>query len=163
MNLVPWKKNKQELSTERQAPLSQLRWEMDQLFDRFFSDPFSLLTKDVSRAFGDWTPSIDVTESNTEVAVKIEVPGVAPENVNVSLNGNVLTVEGEKSAEREEEGKNYYRAERSFGSFRRSVELPQNVDLDSAAAEHTNGVLTVRLTKRKGSEAKRIPITTVKG
>lgn len=125
--------------------------EMNRLFDDFFRSP----------AFpgGQWPlggamPRVDVEETESEYRVSVELPGIDEKNVNLTLTDNVLTVRGEKKAEREEKDKNYYLSERSFGSFRRAIPLPTEIDEDKVEARFKNGVLTVRLPKSPEAEAK---------
>jgi HSP20 family protein len=125
-------------------PLSQLRHEMDSLFDNFFSgydiEPFT-------GRFGAFSPNIDVKESDRELTVSAELPGMDEKNIEVSLNRDSLTIKGEKKEEKEDKGKDYYRMERSYGSFSRTIPLPTEVDQDKVKAEFKKGVLTVIVPK----------------
>ena len=105
-------------------------------------------------------PRVDVSETNSEYEVKAELPGLEEKDINLQLANNVLNIRGEKKAEREEKDKNYYLAERSFGSFQRSIPLPTEVEEDRVQASFKSGVLTVRLPKseRAKSQAKRIEV-----
>jgi HSP20 family protein len=156
MNLIPWR-NKGERTNGGQPAepgLSRLRGEIDDLFHRFFHDPFELGT--ASR--GIRGPQLDLAESENEVVVKAEVPGVDPKDVDIHVAGNVLTIRGEKKEDREERGKDFHLVERQYGSFHRSIPLPTSVDPDRVAAEYKNGVLTVTLTKHPDAKPKRIPV-----
>ena len=167
MNLIPWRnKSKGEVSRDVRlgSPASLFRMEMDRLFDRFFNEPWGLsrdLFSEVPLSSG-WVPSVDITEGEKEVALRVEIPGVEAGNIDVSINGNILTLQGEKREEHEESNEQYFHSERAFGSFRRSLELPANVDPEQVSAEHKNGVLTIRIQKRKGAESRRIPVTIAK-
>ena len=103
---------------------------------------------------------MDLAESNDDVTVRIELPGVNPEDVEISVSGNVLSVRGEKQQDREEKRRDYLYAERAFGSFARSVTLPSSVDPDKVDATYKDGVLTVKLAKRADAKPKRIPVRT---
>ena len=103
-------------------------------------------------------PAIDVSETDTEVVVRAEVAGVDPRGIDVSLSGQTLTIGGEKKESTETQGENWYRSERRFGSFRRTLQLPAPVDTEKVSAEHKNGVLTVRLKKLQSALPKRIPV-----
>jgi HSP20 family protein len=94
-----------------------------------------------------FTPSVDVTEDNDNLYVTADVPGVEKKDVKVNVVGDVLTISGEKKTEQRDENKNYYRIERSSGSFSRSFTLPAEIVVDKIAAEYKDGVLTITLPK----------------
>lgn len=148
-DLIPYKKR---FGKE----IARFRDEMDSLFNRFFDMdvPFS------KRFFGDaeWSPSVDVSEIKDEVVVKVEVPGCEAKDLDVSLDGRLLTIRGEKRQEKEEKEENYHRVERSYGSFSRTVELPAEVDPEAIDASYKNGVLKVALKKTKSTETRKIEI-----
>jgi HSP20 family protein len=100
-------------------------------------------------------PAIDIADQEHEYVVKAEVPGCRIEDIELSVSGNILTISGEKKQEQEVKEKGYYHVERSFGSFRRDLNLAGDVDIAKIDAECKNGVLTVRLPKtEKGKTAK---------
>ncbi|HHY94927.1 MAG TPA: Hsp20/alpha crystallin family protein [Firmicutes bacterium] len=94
-----------------------------------------------------WEPSVDVYETDRDVVVTAEVPGMRPEDLNVNVRHNVLTIAGRTSEERDEETASYHRRERRWGSFHRSFELPAEVDPERTTAEYRRGVLEVHLPK----------------
>ena len=156
MNLTPWKRNR-ELSTGRYFPeLSSVRAEIDHLFEQFLKSAH-LPSTSFGRK-GEWIPSLDVTDNEKEITVKCELPGIDAKDVDVSLKGNMLTIKGEKKTEHIEDTDDYYVAERGFGSFVRSIELPDSVDSDSINAEQKDGILTIQLKKRPGAGQKKIPV-----
>lgn len=160
MNLIPWRnKQNSESSEERElAPmLRHFRTEMDRVFSRFFSEPFGALAE-VWPDLRGWGPSLDVSETDTHVVVKAELPGVDPKEVDVRIAGNVLTISGEKSESSERKGESFYHTERRFGSFRRTVPLPAYVDAEKVSAEHANGVLSIQLPKSASATPKRVPV-----
>ncbi len=165
INVLPWRSTKvrESETPESGTTLSRFRSEMDRLFDQFFGDEFFGLP---ARSEGQWPrgwwPSADVTERDDEVLVRAELPGVDPEDLDVTISGDVLTISGEKRETEEEREENYYRSERRFGSFRRSMPLPTSVDPDSVEAEYRNGVLTVHLEKTETAQPKRIPVKATK-
>ena len=154
MKLIPWKKqdNSAIRGGEGSSALGLFRSEMNRLMDRFFADPWSMFDED---AF----PSFDIVDGEKEVTVRAEIPGVDPKDVEVTVSGTLLTISGEKKDSREEKGKQFRRSECSYGSFRRSVELPHGVDADQVTAEHANGILTVKVGKSKAAAGKRIPVS----
>ena len=129
---------------EQDDPFILLRREIDSLFDNFFSGvnrgPFE-------NRQGIFNPKVDVTETDKDIKVRAELPGMDEKDVEVSLNKDTLTIRGEKKAEKEHEGKAYYRMERSYGSFSRTIPLPVEVDTDKIEAQLKKGVLTVTLPK----------------
>ncbi len=166
-NLIPWRNKVREVehtgSTE--SAVTRFQSEVDRLFERFFGEPFWTPT----RLFGDrwpwggaFTPSLDVTETENEILVHVDLPGVDPKDLDISVSGDMLTISGERKEEHEERRENYYRAERMFGSFRRTIPLPASVNRDKITAEYDKGVLTVRLAKAEQAVAKRIPVSVKK-
>ena len=127
---------------------SSLQREMDRLFEDFF------------RRGGLMRPSVDVVETDDTVVVKAELPGMEPKDVDISVSGDKLTIKGERKAEKEEKGKTFYRMERGYGSFCRTIELPASVEADKAKADYKNGVLEITLPKTEQVKAKKIPIKT---
>ena len=149
-NLVPWKKNNGDVLARREDdPFYAFRQEMDRLFDDFFGSGFGLtpLRRGFMGGFGEFNPQVDVTENDKEVKVIAELPGLADKDVEVSLSNDVLTISGEKKSEKEDKGESYYRMERSYGSFHRSVQLPAEVDANKVEATFKNGVLNITLPK----------------
>jgi len=124
---------------------------MDDLFGAFFGDWPMFSERAV------W-PAIDVADSENEIVVKAEVPGCKAEDIDISVHGNTLTISGEKKAEEEKKEKGYYHLERSYGSFRRELSLPGDVDPDKVEASCKNGVLTVTLSKSEKEKAVKVKI-----
>jgi HSP20 family protein len=162
MKLIPWKKKDGAMVREGEGPssLGLFRSEMNRLMDRFFENPWSLFDEDSFPSVSGWAPSFDIVDGEKEVTVRAEIPGVDPKDVEVTVSGNLLTISGEKKDSHEEKGKQVWRSECSYGSFRRSVQLPEGVDADRVTAEHANGILTVKVAKSKAAEAKRIQVST---
>jgi HSP20 family protein len=103
-------------------------------------------------------PAVNVTANGEAVTVTVEVPGIDPDDVEVSVDGDTLTIKGEKKDETKEEGEGYYRSERTFGSFVRRVPLPSEVDPEKADASIDAGVLTLRLPRATRERSRSIPI-----
>ena len=143
-NITPSGEKSLPVRREEYHPLSLLREEMNTLFDNFFRgfelEPFR-------SHFEAFSPNINVKESEKDISVTAELPGMDDKDIDISLTRESLTIKGEKKEDREEKGKNYYRMERSFGSFSRSIPLPAEIDVDKVKAEFKKGVLTVRLPK----------------
>jgi HSP20 family protein len=133
--------------------MKSLRNEIDTLFDRFIERPLSTLT-------GQLVPPLDISETDTEISVKMEIPGIEEENMDVSIVNDVLTVRGEKKREREESSKIYHVTERTYGTFTRSVTLPVAVRVDMIRASYKKGILEINLPKKELTQAKKIEIQT---
>ncbi len=106
----------------------------------------------------DWVPSVDVSETEGEYQIKAELPEVKKEDVKVTVEDGVLTIQGERKHEKEEKGKKYHRVERSYGSFVRSFTLPDLVDEEKVKAEFKDGVLNVQLPKSEKAKPKAIEV-----
>ena len=160
MNLIPWKNKKQVNEGREISPyISGFRTEVDKLFEKFFGDNTALASEGWS-AWSGFTPSLDVSETEKEILVRVEIPGVDPKDLDINLSGHILTLSGEKKEEKEDKGRDFYHSERRFGSFRRSVELPETADLESINAEHTAGMLKIHIAKMAGSAPKKISVHT---
>lgn len=128
--------------------------DIDRVFDSLFRD----WAAPVALSQLGWSPSIDVSESDSEIVVKAEVPGVDASEIEINVDGNELIISGEKKQEEEEKGKDYYRVERSYGSFRRSLVLPSSADVSSVKASSKDGVLSVVIPKREEAKSKKVEI-----
>src|SRR5574337_90059 len=135
--------------------ISSLQSEMNRMMDRFFrgGDLSELGTE-----IGAWIPPIDLSETAEKITVKAEIPGIDPKEVDISIQGDTLLIKGEKKEEKEEKGKNYYRMERRYGSFSRSIDLPTSVDTNKVTAECKNGVLEITLQKKEEVKPKQISV-----
>jgi HSP20 family protein len=102
---------------------------------------------------------VDVEESDREILVKADLPGVDPKHVEISVENGVLTVRGERKEEKEERKKNYHRIERFAGSFYRAVPLPPGADAEKVSATSTNGVVTVTIPKKPEAQPRKITVT----
>ena len=159
MSIIPWRQKKPErVGDEGETGLARLREEMHDLFSRFFGDEERTSPLDAWAGGFGRMPRMDLAESADDVAVKVELPGVDPKEVNIEVTGNVLTVSGERKQEKEEKKRDYHYMEHSFGSFHRSVQLPSTVDAEKVDATFKNGVLTVKLAKRADAKPKRITV-----
>lgn len=156
MTLIPWRNKLRERRPDA-APLAAFRSEFDRLFDSFVREPFGGLEWPFGSERG-WSPAIDVAESEDEITVRAEVPGLEPQELDVTLSGNHLILAGEKKETSEKKAKDFYHTESRYGAFRRSVPLPQTVDSESVAAECANGVLVIRLKKSPPASVKRVDV-----
>ncbi len=137
-------------------PFSALRTEMEQLFDNFsfghfpgFARPAAGLTTQ-----GAMMPNVDVRENDKQIVIEAELPGIEEKDVSVTLHEGLLTVKGEKKFEKKEEKEDYHMLERRYGSFTRSMRLPDTADEDNIDARIDKGVLTVTVAKKPGAQTK---------
>jgi len=134
------------------AGLAEIQEEMNRLFDT------SLHRVGRGEFQGAFLPAIDVVEEKDSYLVNAELPGLAKEDVNVSLQDNYLTIKGEKKYEAAKKEAHYYRKERAYGMFSRTIELPTAVDAKKIDAQFKNGVLSVRLPKTEDAKPKQIEV-----
>lgn len=137
--------------------MALIRWEpvpVHRLFNSLFDTP-TIQTSPVQR----FAPATDLVETDSHYVLRADLPGVSEDDINVELNDNVLTISGERKSEREERKGGYYRVERSSGSFRRSVRLPDGVDADAIEATFDRGVLEVSVPKPEQRKPHRVQIT----
>jgi HSP20 family protein len=134
--------------------LSRLRDEMDRLFEA----PFGGWLAPAAPLFEGWIPAVDVREDKDNVIVKAELPGMKKPDIQVSVSGNTLNIEGERQEETEYEKAESYRRERYFGRFQRSIPLPAPVEDKKIHAEYKDGVLTVTCPKTEEAKRKLIDI-----
>ena len=144
-------------------PFGSLHQEIDRVFENFgrgFFDlsPLSTGLLDPQSGAG-FAPKIDIKENDKEIEVTAELPGMEEKDVQLTLTDHELVLSGEKKSEKEEKGKEWYRMERSYGSFHRTIPLPRNVDGTKANATFKKGILTVTLPKRPESRSDTKKIT----
>lgn len=143
--------------TASSSVFSALQREVDRLFDDFARTTWSPFSS--NGAFGA-VVKMDVAETKDGIELTAELPGLEEKDVEVTLSDRMLTISGEKQADKEEKQKNYYFAERSYGAFSRSIELPADIDAGKIKAVITNGVLKVSLPRTAKAEAKKIEVKT---
>ena len=134
--------------------------EMEEMQNRLFGRRLAL-KKDAGEealTVAEWLPAVDIAEDDKEYTIKVELPGVNKEDVRVSVEGGVLSITGERKAEKEEKNKKYHRIERSYGSFARSFTLPEGAAGDKVSAEFKDGVLRVHLPKDEEAKRKSIEV-----
>lgn len=160
MSLIPWRR-KRDTREEREQPeksLARLHEGMDSLFDRFLRDPWGCGESESFVSELMKLPRTDLADTENDVIVTMELPGVDPTDVDISIAGDVLTVRGEKKEEKTQKGKNLRHVERQHGRFQRSVRLPGTVDSATADATFKNGVLSVSIVKNPQAKPKRITV-----
>jgi len=154
-DLIPWRKQRQ---AERTAGLPT-REEFGDLFREMFEDFFRpwALTPRFGRLFA-VRPAVDVSETDTDYHVSVELPGMSKDEVQVTIDQGRLTISGEKKEEHKEERANLLRVERSYGSFTRTIPLPSSVNEEAVEAEFKDGLLTIKLPKTEEARGKKVEI-----
>lgn len=156
------------------TPLATLREEIDSLFDRFseqwpnlpniFGKGWSYPMAEFERRFGDaklqLTPRVDVTESESQYDIVVELPGMNSDDIEININDDSLTLKGEKRDEIEKKEKNYHIRERSYGSFQRTFRIPGGVENDDIEASFSNGILNIKMPKSEKAKenTRKIPV-----
>lgn len=135
--------------------LGTIQSEMNRLFNSFFDTP----TTANGTTFRRWIPAMDLVETDGAFVLKADLPGLSESDVNIELEDNVLTISGERKSEHQDRKAGYYRVERSYGSFRRSLTLPEGVEADSVKATFANGVLEVTVPKPVQQAPRKVQIT----
>jgi HSP20 family protein len=147
MNLVKW---------DPFVELEDVSKQLNRIFGRF---PARTEPDRELLAMADWTPTVDITETDTAYLIKCEIPGVNKEDVKVNIEDGMITMRGERKQEKEEKDKKFHRIERSYGSFLRSFRLPDNVDETAVKAEFKDGMLNVTLPKSAKAKTKEINVS----
>jgi HSP20 family protein len=162
-DLVPWR-SQTPARRRNDEPFQMMQREMNRLFEDFFRDFES--STGLARGFGEgsqlsaFTPSVNISEGDEAFEATVELPGMSEEDIDVSLSRDGLTITGEKKEEAEDEQKNFYRRERSYGYFRRTIPLPQGaIDEERVEATFDKGVLKVTLPKRQEAQQTRRQIS----
>jgi HSP20 family protein len=132
--------------------LDSLQGDMNRLFDRFFE---GRAANGTSRR---WIPAMDLVETDDHLVLRGDLPGMTEDDVDIEIKDSVLTVSGERRAEHEDKGEGYHRVERAFGSFSRSLSLPQGIEPERVEANFKDGVLEVRIPKPAEAKPTRVQI-----
>jgi HSP20 family protein len=147
--------------------MALIKWsspkEIERWFEEFFEEPFPRMWRRFPslkrlRELEGISPAVDMYDKKDEIVVKAEVPGVEKENISISLTDNTLTIKGEIKKEEEVKEEDYYYAERSYGSFSRTLTLPAKVQADKVKASFKNGVLEIHLPKAEEAKPKEIKV-----
>lgn len=140
---------------EPAAELNTIQNEMNRLFNTFFDQPSSSTRGGAGRR---WLPAMDLVETGDHYVLRADLPGLSDEDVNVQLQDNVLTISGERKAEHDAQQEGYYRLERAFGGFSRSLTLPDGVDPDTVQARFDRGVLEIQIPKPAQKKPRQVQI-----
>ncbi|HEU0368078.1 MAG TPA: Hsp20/alpha crystallin family protein [Candidatus Acidoferrum sp.] len=138
------------------------RWEpfrgsYDSQLNRLFTDFFGRASQDQNLT--PWAPAVDIFEGEHELVVKADLPDIKPEELDIRVENNILTIRGERKFEKKVDEKNYLRVERSYGSFARSFSLANTVNTEAIKADYKDGVLTLSIPKREEAKPKQIKVS----
>ena len=137
--------------------LNTIQNEMNRLFNTFFDAPGA--PGNGPAATRRWIPAMDLAETNDDFVLRVDLPGLSEEDVNIELEDNVLTISGQRKAEHEERKEGYHRVERASGSFSRSLTLPEGVDPERVKASFDRGVLEVKIPKPEQRKPRKVTIS----
>jgi HSP20 family protein len=149
--VAPWR----PLFTEPFRELDRMKRKMEQLWESFLPET---TRKGELFEIGEWSPEFDLSETDNELILRAEVPGINPKDIDISLVNNTLRIKGEKKQEMEEKDENYHFVGRSYGAFARSIPLPVEVQGENVNASYKDGVLKIILPKSEQAKPKEIQI-----
>ncbi len=149
MAIVRWEPFRDLMATQRE-------------FDRLFREAFSPALAEGEVSTRTWAPPVDIYENGENLVLKVELPGINPDDVEIRVEDNTLYLKGERKFEKEVKEQNYHRVERSYGTFTRTFSLPNSIDSDKVAANYKDGVLTLTMPKKEEAKPKTIKINVSK-
>jgi HSP20 family protein len=126
--------------------------------NRLFEDTFAARGEEKDLMSSTWTPSVDIYESENDVVLTAELPGIEEKDIEIKIEDNTLTIKGERKLEKETKEENYHRIERAYGTFYRSFTIPHNVDQNKIQAEHENGVLKITMPRKPELKPQKVKI-----
>jgi len=151
MRLIPYVRRSELPTTTRLIP------EISRVFDDLFDG--STRSDWISPNAQNWVPAVDIMEKDGNLVLRAELPGMNEKDIQLKLEGNILTITGERKHEKEEKEENFYRMERTYGSFSRSFTLPDTIAPDQIKAEYKNGVLSVTIPQKPEAKPREIPVS----
>ncbi len=162
-DLLPWNREKDKYAVQRRQEYDPLDFqrEMNRMIEDFFQEPFAMTPfRRKGEMQAEFSPRMDISETDKDIRITVDLPGMDEKDINITLENGVISISGEKKVEKEEKERSYHRVERSYGSFRRSFELPGEVDFDKVEATFKKGVLEVVIPKptQTVSSRKRIEV-----
>ncbi|MFQ6069251.1 MAG: Hsp20/alpha crystallin family protein [Candidatus Aminicenantales bacterium] len=145
--------------------MAVIRWDpfrdlmtLRERMNRLFEDVFTARGEERDLISGSWTPSVDIYESENDLVLTAELPGIDENDIEIKIEDNTLMLSGERKFEKETKEENYHRIERAYGSFSRSFTLPHYIDHDKIKAEHENGVLKITMPKKPELKPRKVKI-----
>ncbi|WPY01869.1 Hsp20/alpha crystallin family protein (plasmid) [Candidatus Trichorickettsia mobilis] len=143
---------------DRNLSNKRKRGNIDSLFNSLLDDFFYPSLAGNSQQSNFLSPRMDISETDAEYKIEVELPGIKQQDIEVKMDNNILTIKGQREEEKEEKERTYYTRERYYGSFQRSVSLPNNVNPDDIEAKFDNGILHIQIPKKPTDNSKRIEI-----
>jgi HSP20 family protein len=145
---------------KREVTLPEPFLALQNRLNRIFGEPFAPFASPIEEGLlvRGWVPTCDVYETPTQMVIKLELPEVKKENIHVLIEGNILTISGERKLEENIKEENYHRLERSYGEFVRTFTLPPTLELNTLTAEFNEGILKVVIQKREEAKAKAVEV-----
>jgi len=140
-----------------ESPFSEIESMFDRMMPRLYSWPRLIQSRNGDKTVS-WSPSADISETDKEYLIRAELPAVKKEDVKVTMDGDAITISGERTQNKEDKNEKYHRVESFYGSFTRTFTLPEDVDSKNIKCESTDGVLTIHLPKTQVQKAKPIEI-----
>ena len=128
------------------------------IFDDFLNDFYSPTSSSSQRIRGELSPRLDISETDSDYHIDVEMPGIDQKEIDIKLDNNILTIRGKKEEKSDSKERNYYVKERYYGSFQRSITLPTNMNAEDIDARFLNGVLHLKIPKKQQENAKKIEI-----
>lgn len=145
--------------------MALIRWDpfkdlitMREIMNSLFEEAFTSRGEEKDLIAGTWTPSVDIYETENDIVLTSEVPGIDEKDIEIKIENNTLTLKGERKFEKEAKEENYHRIERSYGSFYRSFTLPNYINQDKINAEYENGALKITMPKKTELKPKKVKI-----
>ena len=151
MKLVPWKAR--ETGLDLFEDLEDFQREMNRLFDLGLRRPLK-----AGNGGNLWAPAVDIVDEKDQIKVKVDLPGLKKDDIEINVENDVLTIKGEKKEEKEIKEKDFIRSERYYGSFHRAFTLPASVDAQKVSATYKEGVLEILLPKKEGAKPKQLKV-----
>lgn len=131
--------------------------------NRLFEDTFAARGEEKDLMASTWTPSVDIYETENDVVLTAEIPGIEDKDIEIKIEDSTLSIKGERKLEKETKEENYHRIERAYGIFYRSFTIPHNVDQDKIQAEHESGVLKITMPRKPELKPQKVKILKPKG
>lgn len=162
-DLLPWNRDKEKYAIQKRDEMDpfNMQHQMNQMFEEIFNVPNGCRPmQGMMNVENSFSPRLDISESDQEIRINADLPGLDEKDIHLSVENNQLTISGEKKFESEEKDRTYHRVERRYGSFSRRIGLPENVEVDKIDASFKKGVLMIIIPKpaEVESQRKRIPI-----
>ncbi|WP_341790437.1 Hsp20/alpha crystallin family protein [Rickettsia endosymbiont of Polydrusus tereticollis] len=131
---------------------------LDNIFNEFFNDFYSLTNPGLTDTARNLAPRTDISETDTEYNLEVELPGVVQQNIELKIDNNILTIKGSREESSEDKNKNYHMRERYYGTFQRSISLPLNINEENVEARFENGILHIKIPKKEQSTSRKIEV-----